>query len=193
MQRDRLGKEVFDTKTEITVAEFHRDIGLNPKDARAFARVAIWWHSTPEYAKSLLHFNQAIRYAPTYAAALSGRASLLATCPNADYRDGSLAREDATKALGLAAHAGLLDHSWKHVLYLEILAAACAEAGSLSDTLRWQDEALAVAVRNTVKAGIRCRRNLYESATPLRQEKGLIRTAGFFDDVPGGAPEAHRE
>lgn len=86
---------------------------------------------------------------------------LEATCPDAKYRDGKKAVEDATKASQLTAG--------KEVRILETLAAAYAEAGDFASAVMWQEQAMALAPEKS-KRSVRFRLDLYNSHRPYRQK-----------------------
>jgi tetratricopeptide (TPR) repeat protein len=167
--------EPLDPKTEITVAQFASAIAKNPQDQRAYLNMGLWWHWKGEYAKALEHYNEAIRLAPTFAYALSARASLRATCPDPTWLDGDTALDDATKAMQYAAEAGDLDGGWKQRQYLQVLAAAHAENGSFPEAIHWQTEALKLAITKAFIRDIRSRLALYETSKPAREKGGLVR------------------
>jgi tetratricopeptide (TPR) repeat protein len=164
----------LDRKTAITVAQFEDAIAKNPRDHRAFFDMGIWWHRKGEYAKALEHYDEAIRLSPTFAYALSARASLRATCPVSTWRDGDAALDDAMKAMKHAAEAGEMDGGWKHRQYLQVLAAAHAEHGSFPEAILWQTEALKLALTKASMSDIRSRLALYEASQPAREKKGLV-------------------
>jgi tetratricopeptide (TPR) repeat protein len=167
--------EPLDPKTKVAVAQFDSAVAKNPQDQRAFFNMGLWWHWKGNYAKALEHYNEAIRLSPTFAYALSARASLRATCPDPTWRDGDAALDDATKAMRYAAEAGEMDGSWKQRQYLQVLAAAHAENGSFPEAIHWQTEALKLAITKRAIKNIRSRLALYETSKPARDEGGLVR------------------
>jgi tetratricopeptide (TPR) repeat protein len=167
--------EPLDPKTEFSVAQFEDAIAKNPEDERAFFNMGLWWHWKGEYAKALEYYNEAIQLSPTFAYALSARASLRATCPDPTWRDGDAALDDATKAIQYAAEAGEMDGSWKQRHYLQVLAAAHAENASFPEAIHWQTEALKLAITKTAIRVTRSRLALYETSKPAREKSRLVR------------------
>jgi serine/threonine protein kinase len=88
---------------------------------------------------------------------------LLATCPDSKVRDGQ-------RALGLAKQAVAATNR-KNGVYLDTLAAACAETGQFAEAVRIQKEAmilLRAGEENTANA-YASRLKLYESSRPFRE------------------------
>ena len=85
---------------------------------------------------------------------------LLATCPEARYRDGRHAVELATKACELS------EWQYNHV---DTLAAAYAEAGDFEQAVRWQQMAIEMA-SDSGRDDYRSRLALYKSGKPYREE-----------------------
>ena len=79
---------------------------------------------------NIADYEQAIGLNPQYAIAYRNLASLLATCPQAGFRDGKKAVAAATKACELSG--------WKDPGSVDILAAADAEAGDFADAVKWE-------------------------------------------------------
>lgn len=95
--------------------------------------------------------------------AMDGLAWLLATCPHSKVRDGS-------RALDLAKQAVAMTNRTNGV-YLDTLAAACAEAGQFAEAVRIQEEAM-ILLRTDEEEGVNAyasRLKLYESSRPFRE------------------------
>jgi tetratricopeptide (TPR) repeat protein len=87
-----------------------------------------------DYASAVRDYREALRLDPRHANALNNLAWVEATCPDATFRDGRKALEQATRACELTG--------WKVPAYLGTLAAACAEIGDFTTALSWQNMAL---------------------------------------------------
>lgn len=114
------------------VADYTQAIALDPKFAKAFHNRAVAYRHKKEYGKAIADLTQAIDLDPSYAYAYNGLAWLLATCPEAQYRDGK-------RAVKLATRACELSHGQEH---LATLAAAYAEEGDFDKAIEWQDKSL---------------------------------------------------
>jgi hypothetical protein len=90
--------------------------------------------------------------------ALSNRAIFLATCPEANYRDGKTALASATRACKLT--------EFSVPMLLDPLAAACAEAGDFDAAARWQEKAIGLAPDGLKKDEYRARLALYRAGKP---------------------------
>jgi tetratricopeptide (TPR) repeat protein len=94
---------------------------------------------------------------------LNNLASALAISPEAEFRDGKLAVEFATRACELTA--------WKDPAYLDTLAAAHAEAGHFEAAVRRQAEAIALLSDVHEKEAYGMRLRLYQGKKPFRSPK----------------------
>jgi len=95
---------------------------------------------------------------------LNRLARLQATCPAAEFRDGAKAVENATKACELT--------NWKNPGYLNVLAAAYAEAGDFDAAVKWQKEAIDLLTEEQPswwRAEFQARLKLYQSGKPYRE------------------------
>ena len=161
-------------KTLMALERFAVEIARDPNDAYAYATMGQWWHWEKEYAMALDHLNTAIRLDGVFAHALCARADLRATCPDAAYRDGKSAVNDATKAMKIAREEGKLKGGWRHRMYLRVLAAAYAEAGRFVAAIRTEIKALRLAVSKSAKGKIKTALAHYIFLRPIRDDRGII-------------------
>jgi tetratricopeptide (TPR) repeat protein len=117
------------------IADYEQVIRINPKDALAYLNRGTARLRKLNYEEAIADYSRAIQLSPWSETAYKNLAWLLATCPNASFRDGKTAVEHATKACVLS--------EWKDPKTLPILAAACAEAGDFESALKWQSQYLA--------------------------------------------------
>jgi tetratricopeptide (TPR) repeat protein len=176
-------EEVVDPKTQCALEQFVTDVARNPNDAVAYARMGQWWHWKRQYAKSLDLLDRSIRLDPNFAYARCARADLLASCPDAAYRDGASAVGDALEALDIARRKGQLSQDWRQRMYLRILAAAYAETGDFDAAIETERQSLGLAITNRAIGAIKAHLAKYESREAIRAEAGLI-THGPGDDSP---------
>jgi tetratricopeptide (TPR) repeat protein len=116
------------------INDFSEAIRLDPNWTDAYFNRANARRAKKEYARAVDDYRQAIRLDPKDADACGGLAWLLATCPEANVRDGKRAVEQATRACELT--------SWEAPYFLAVLAAAWAEFGDFEEALKWQQRAL---------------------------------------------------
>jgi tetratricopeptide (TPR) repeat protein len=155
--------------------QFLADVARNPDDAVAYARMGQWWHWKRHYADALDLLNRSIRMDPDFAFARCARADLLSTCPDAAYRDGTSAVDDARTALNIARRKGELKKDWRHREYLRVLAAAYAETGDFAAAIETEHESLAFAITDRAACAIKAHLAKYEAREPIRKAGGLMR------------------
>jgi hypothetical protein len=100
---------------------------------------------------------------PRDGAAYNGLAWILATCPDAKYRDGKRAVEAARRSGELSG--------WRGVNAPGTLAAACAEDGDFDAAVQWQGRANGLYPGGKEKADGEARLKLYQAKTPYRESK----------------------
>ena len=143
------------------IADYNAAIQLDPKDAVAYSNRGVAWGIKKEYDKAIADFSEAIRLDPKDVGAYNNRAWLLATCPDAKFRDGKKAVELATKACELS--------EWKEAHSIDTLSAAFAEAGNFSKAVEMEERALEAASAES-RSGFAARLALYRQKKPYRQD-----------------------
>jgi tetratricopeptide (TPR) repeat protein len=119
------------------------------------------------YEEAMAHFDAALRLGPDDPAAHNNRASLLATCPDATYRDGQEAVAAATRACKLTG--------WSQPALFDTLAAAYAEAGDFAAAAAWQEKAIGLLPDGVEKDDFRTRLALYRAGKPCHDTSLLPR------------------
>jgi Flp pilus assembly protein TadD len=143
------------------VKDFGEVIRLRPDDADAYHSRGSTWDEKGEYEKAVKDYSEAVRLKPDHAPVLNDRAWLRATCPDAKYRDGTKAVQDARRACELA--------KWNNPGWLDTLAAAYAESGQFDEAVKWQRKALEdERFAKTKGEEGRKRLKLYEQKMPYR-------------------------
>jgi tetratricopeptide (TPR) repeat protein len=119
------------------------------------------WLRLRDYRRALAVYDELARTYPDLVEAHSRSAWLRATCPDAQYRDGKLAVESARRACELT--------NWHNPGELEVLAAACAEAGDFESAVKWQEKVLTLTVEPAGVQSCQERLALYRAGKPFRQ------------------------
>jgi tetratricopeptide (TPR) repeat protein len=145
------------------LANLDRAVEIEPAYTSGFYLRGKIRQDRKEYGLALADFDRALRLDPQDAGALNTQAWLLATCPDAKYRDGKRAVAAARRACDLT--------DYKNPYCLGTLAAACAEAGDFEQAVKNQKQALEDAEYARAE-GDRARRRLelYEARKPCREE-----------------------
>jgi tetratricopeptide (TPR) repeat protein len=119
------------------------------------------WLYLRDYRRALAVYDELARTYPHLVEAHSRSAWLRATCPDAQYRDGPLAIESARRACELT--------QWSNPHELEVLAAACAEAGDFGSAVKWQKKVLTLTAESSNVQSCQERLALYLAGKAVRQ------------------------
>jgi tetratricopeptide (TPR) repeat protein len=143
------------------LADFSRAVDLAPENPEAltgrgdaYRHLQLWVQAATDYRKATqLDGDQAEGYL--------GVAWMMATCPNARFRDQQQAVRAAKRALELA---GGSDYRC-----LDTMAAALANAGQFEHAVKWQQQALQLAPKD-LASPLQERLKLYEVGQPYREQ-----------------------
>jgi tetratricopeptide (TPR) repeat protein len=145
------------------IADYTEAIRLDPSFVLAYFNRGYAMQSKGDYEKALADYSEAIQHDRRWPWAYAARAWLLATCPEAKYRDGKAAIALADKAAELAGG--------KQSYFYEVTAAAHAEAGQFDQAIQSQTKAIEAATAEGANVdGDRARLKMYQSKKPFRLE-----------------------
>ncbi len=112
------------------IADCDRAIELNPGDAIAWNNRGAARIQTGDYDGAIADLDKALQLDPEFPNPRRHLAWIQATCPLPAFRDGIAAVANATQAMEMI--------HWRPCEWLEVLAAAAAEAGDFGSAERWQ-------------------------------------------------------
>jgi tetratricopeptide (TPR) repeat protein len=115
-------------RLDAAINDFDEAIRLCPNDPVAFNNRGFVLHKQGKYESAITNYETAIQLDPNHPSAYKNWGWLLATCEDAQYRNGEKAVALTTKAMELSG--------WAVANWFEILAAAFAEAGRFDEAVR---------------------------------------------------------
>lgn len=130
------------------------------EDPAAWFALAHAWYLAGQYGRAAVEYRKAILVEPTFVAAYTNLAWLLATCPEKDFRNGKLAVRYATYACEMTG--------WKQYAIIDTLAAAQAEAGDFHEAIKLQSAVVYMAPPGQ-RADFQSRLALYGGLKPYRE------------------------
>ena len=119
------------------IAQYEKALALKPDSAEAHGNVGSAFLQKGDLAQAIAHYQKALAIKTDFLEIQNNLAWVLATCPEASWRNG-------TKAVELAERANRLTGG-KNPMILHTLAAAYAEAGRFDDARRDAKNAIALA------------------------------------------------
>jgi len=141
------------------VSDFTEAIALQPDFTNAYLHRGNAFEVLKKYNLASADYTRSIQVQPRNAQAQSNLARLLATCPDAKYRNGPKAVSYATRACELL--------QWKDSRALWTLAAAYAESGQFGEAAKFQTVAIEHAPAE-MKAELLQQLELYQRGQPPR-------------------------
>jgi tetratricopeptide (TPR) repeat protein len=148
------------SRTDDALADVSDHVRLYPNDPMAYLFRSGLHKEQKAWAAALADLNAAHRAAPDDPQVCNNLAWMLATCADAQLRDGP-------RAVALARQACQATE-WKHAFCLGTLGATLAETGAFDEAIRWQTEALNRYPESEKAAG-RQRLELYRAGQPYRE------------------------
>jgi tetratricopeptide (TPR) repeat protein len=142
------------------LADYTRAVELAPDNAELLANRGDAHASLGQWSEAAADFRRAVTLDAASAHSLQSAAWLMATCPDARYRNAELALQTAEKAVQVGGR--------KEFQYLDTLAAAHANAGQFEKAQEAVAEALKVAPPSQRQA-LEGRQELYQKKQPYRQ------------------------
>jgi len=149
------------------ITDYSRYLKLNPDSGDAYYSRAHAYEGKGEYAEAIADYNHAISLGPTTqigtVEVYNDLAWLLATCPQAKFRDGKQAVVNAKAAWETSME--------RSSFVMDTLAAANAETGDFTSAVKWEQKFLARPQLSDeeMKQG-RKYLLLYESGRPFHQK-----------------------
>jgi len=123
-----------DLKLNEALADYSRAIQLKPDFTLAYISRGQTWRQRRDFGRAIQEFAEAARREPANALSHMYLARVLATCNDANSRNGKWAVDEATRACELTY--------WQDPDCLDTLAAACAENDDFPNAIKWQTRAI---------------------------------------------------
>jgi tetratricopeptide (TPR) repeat protein len=139
---------LLDLQSEAAIADFTKALEVEPTATEALVLRGKAWNRHFQFARAIDDYAEAIRRAADDPAPRRALAWLLATCHDRAFRDGPRAVQEGTMACELT--------HWKSAECLDVLSAACAEAGDFTSAVKWQSQAVKL-----LKPGDKSQRRLF--------------------------------
>ncbi len=152
-------------RTSEAITHWREAVRLNSNYAEAHYQLALALKNQQNFQEAIVHYQKALELEPHLVLAQNALAWLLATCPDAAWRNGS-------QAVTLAQQAEQFSGD-KYPEILDTLAAAYAEAGRFPEAVEIAKRALSLAAtRNnqSLAEAIQSRLKLYEANSAYHEE-----------------------
>ena len=140
------------------IADFTQSLQLKPSAVTTSDRGDVYAH-LGQWQRAAQDYRQAVEIDANFGRAYMGAAWIMATCPDAQFRDAELALQSAKKAVELDG-----EDDWR---YLDTLAAAQASAGKFDEAQATIKKAIENSPENQT-AALAVRLNLYAEGKPYR-------------------------
>jgi Flp pilus assembly protein TadD len=158
-------------RADEAITQYRDALKIKPDYVDAHCNLAVALMSQGQIGEAITHFHEAVNFKPDNSSALNNLAWLLATCPEATFRNGAEAVKSAERALHLS--------NGQEPTILDTLAAAYAEAGRFPEAVQTARKALDLVNRQnneSLAEGLKARLRLYEAGTPYRDNSAAAAT-----------------
>ena len=145
---------------EAGLTDFSTALKALPDDAELYTNRGMAYQGLGQFAFAISDFTKAVDMNVEAPQTYNNLAWLLATCPNAELRDGERALKYAKRACELS--------QWSYFGALDTLAAAYAEVGRFEDARKWQKRSIQYAPKQQ-RPDLQARLALYEDNQPYRE------------------------
>ncbi len=162
------------------MADYGEAIKLDPENAAALINRGDVFSDMGQYSEAAKDYRAAVRVNPQSGRAYQSAAWLMATCPDAHYRDEQLAIDAARRAIELDG----ADYR-----NLATLAAAQASAGLFAEAIETQEKAIAQA-RNTDVVTAEKMMSLYQRDIAYRDQSVTSKTRPEDQEEPSAVRQA---
>jgi tetratricopeptide (TPR) repeat protein len=174
--------------------DYGEAVKLDPANAAALVNRGDTYSDVGKYGEAAKDYRAAVKVAPENGRAFQAAAWLMATCPDAHYRDEKLAVDAAKRAIELDGP------SYRN---LSTLAAAQAAAGMFQEAKETQEQAIAAAPKDDVVTAekmmalyqreIAYRDRPFTAFTPPEEmEDDQVRQASGSEPADAAAPQGRR-
>ncbi len=148
-------------KLDDAIKDFTQVSRLEPKNFWAYYNRGNALRRKGDIENALKDYEEAIRIHPMDPAGYNQLAWVLATCSEANVRNGAKAVEYAKQACELSG--------WKNGDYIDSLAAAYAESGDFQEAIKWQQNAIELGKKTQLTFNRPKRLELYKQDKPYRE------------------------
>ena len=155
--------EMMSGQDDPALSDLDRVIEIDPNFSQAYVRRSFAFMLKGDYAQTIAAMNQILQANPKAAGTYNRLAWLQATCPDASFRDGRKAIDNATTACQLTG--------WRMSSFLDTLAAAYAEAGDFINAMKCENLAIATQGDKEFADTQKSRLALYQSYRPYHVDK----------------------
>ncbi|HEY3965673.1 MAG TPA: tetratricopeptide repeat protein [Planctomycetaceae bacterium] len=147
---------------EMAISDLTEMIRRKPKSSSGYAYRGEVHNDNGDFGNAITDFNEGMRVEPDAVVCPYQLAMLLASCPDAKFRDGKRAVELATKICEKC--------KWEINPAMTTLAAGYAEIGDFENAVKWQEKAADLADDAKMKAEFHARLELYKFHRSYRRE-----------------------